>query len=127
MKSHVSMEQNVCPVCGTTFDTGAILFDKRLRESMESKTTTGWSFCPEHGRLRDEGYIALVGIDDARSTRRANGNYDPSDVYRTGKVAHLRREAAARLFAGMSLGDIAFCEDEAIDRLEAMQQASGGS
>ena len=34
-KSHVSLEQHVCLVCGTAFDTGAILLDKRLRASME--------------------------------------------------------------------------------------------
>ena len=33
-KSHVSLEQHVCLVCGTAFDTGAILLDKRLRASM---------------------------------------------------------------------------------------------
>lgn len=40
-KSHVSLEQHACLVCGTTFDTGAILLDKRLRASMERHTATG--------------------------------------------------------------------------------------
>lgn len=40
-KSHVSLEQHVCLVCGTAFDTGAILLDKRLRASMERHTATG--------------------------------------------------------------------------------------
>ena len=47
-KSHVSLEQHVCLVCGTAFDTGAILLDKRLRASMERHTATGWGLCPEH-------------------------------------------------------------------------------
>jgi len=42
MKSHVGMEQKVCPVCGQAFDTGVILLDKRLRNSLERKTVTGW-------------------------------------------------------------------------------------
>ncbi len=45
-KSHVSLEQHVCLVCGTAFDTGAVLLDKRLRASMERHTATGWGFAP---------------------------------------------------------------------------------
>ncbi len=123
MKSHVSMEQHVCMVCCTTFDTGAILFDRRLRDSMEAATTTGWGFCREHGRLRDEGYIALVGIDESRSRQRPDGNYDPGDVWRTGRLAHIRRTAAERLF-DVRLPDVAFCQDAVLDALQAMQQAS---
>lgn len=41
-KSHASLEQHVCLVCGTAFDTGRILLDKRLRACMEHHTTTGW-------------------------------------------------------------------------------------
>ena len=33
-KSHVSLEQHVCLVCGKAFDTGTILLDKRLRQSL---------------------------------------------------------------------------------------------
>ena len=63
-KSHVSLEQRVCMVCGTTFDTGCILLDKRLRASMEQHTTTGWGQCTEHQRLFDEGYVApgVIGL-----------------------------------------------------------------
>src|SRR3546814_1103109 len=46
-KSHVSLEQHVCLVCGTAFDTGAILLDKRLRASMERHTKTGWGLREE--------------------------------------------------------------------------------
>ena len=34
-KSHVSLEQHACLVCGVSFDTGSILLDKRLRASMK--------------------------------------------------------------------------------------------
>ena len=62
-KSHVSLEQHVCLVCGTRFDTGAILLDRRLRASMERHTATGWGLCPEHQKLSDEGFVALVECD----------------------------------------------------------------
>ena len=45
-KSHVSLEQHVCLVCGTAFDTGAILLDKRLRASMECHTATAGVCAP---------------------------------------------------------------------------------
>ncbi len=57
-KSHVSMKQHVCLVCGLAFDSGAILLDKRLRASMERHTTTGWSLCVEHQKLADDGFVA---------------------------------------------------------------------
>jgi len=59
-KSHVSLEQHACLVCGSTFDTGSILLDRRLRATMERHTTTDWGLCPEHQRLFSEGFVALV-------------------------------------------------------------------
>ena len=59
-KSHVSLEQHVCLVCGKAFDTGTILLDKRLRASMEHHTKTGWGLCPEHQKLADDGFVALA-------------------------------------------------------------------
>jgi len=45
-KSHVSLEQQLCLVCGTAFDTGNILLDRRLRASMKHHTTTGLGTVP---------------------------------------------------------------------------------
>lgn len=96
-KSHVSMEQHVCPVCGKTFDTGAILLDKRLRKSLEHTTLTGNSLCPDDQEKYDAGYIALVGCDPSKTTV-INGRVEPGNAYRTGNVAHLRREVWQRVF-----------------------------
>lgn len=35
MKSHCSIERKVCPICTKEFDSGAILLDRRLRDSMD--------------------------------------------------------------------------------------------
>ena len=86
-KSHVSLEQHVCLVCGTAFDTGAILLDKRLRASMERHTTTGWGLCPEHQKLFDDGFVALVECDPQRSGSQAGGRMKPEQAYRTGRLA----------------------------------------
>lgn len=72
-KSHVSLEQHVCLVCDTAFDTGAILLEKRLRQSMERYTATGWGLCPEHQKLSDDGFVALVECDPQRSGSQAGG------------------------------------------------------
>ena len=91
MKSHVGMEQKACPVCGQAFDTGAILLDKRLRNTLERKTVTGWDLCPEHAKLWEKGYIALVECDPEKSTF-TDGTIKPPDAYRTGRIAHIREQ-----------------------------------
>ncbi|ENE4777089.1 MULTISPECIES: hypothetical protein [Klebsiella] len=98
-KSHVSLEQHVCLVCGTRFDTGAILLDKRLRASMAHHTATGWGLCPEHQKLADDGFVALVECDPQRSRAAAGtARMKPEQAYRTGRLAHLKREAFAQVF-----------------------------
>lgn len=91
-KSYVSMEQKCCAVCGATFDTGNILLDRRLRESMESTTITGWGLCPDHQKLYDDGYIALVGVDPDKTRITET-------PWRTGHVAHLRASRWSEVFS----------------------------
>lgn len=120
-KSHTGMEQKVCPVCAKAFDTGAILLDKRLRNSLEPKTVTGWDLCPEHEKLWERGYIALVECDPAKS-RFTGGTIKPADAYRTGRIAHIRKAAAARIFDTPIDGPVVFVEPGVVDRLEQLQQ-----
>src|SRR3546814_2187397 len=98
-KSHVSLEQHACLVCGARFDTGAILLDKRLRASMERHTATGWGLCPEHQTLPDAGFVALADCDPQRSASpSAPDRMQPEQPYRPGRFAHLQRALCARLF-----------------------------
>ncbi len=98
-KSHVSMEQHLCLVCVVTFDTGSILLDRHLRASMKRHTTTGWGLCPEHQKLSDDGFVALVECDPQGSGSPAEGGIlKPEQAYRTGRVAHLKREKFAAVF-----------------------------
>lgn len=126
MKSHVGMEQKVCPVCGQAFDTGAILLDKRLRNTLERKTVTGWDLCPEHAKLWEKGYIALVECDPDKS-KLTGGTIKPEDAYRTGRIAHIRKAAAKRIFNVEMTSPVAFVEPGVVDMLEKMQEgeASG--
>lgn len=93
-KSYVTLEQHVCPVCGKTFDTNALLLDRTLRKTFERHTVTGSSLCPEHKKQSDEGYIHLVGIDEAASSLPLT----PETAYRTGVIAAIRRSAWNKVF-----------------------------
>lgn len=93
-KSHVSIEQHQCPVCLELHNTGAVLLDKRLRPSMEHNTVTGHSLCPEHKKLFDEGYIALV----AAEAPGHKTHLKQEEAVRTGEIAHLRREVFKQMF-----------------------------
>ena len=122
-KSYVSLEQRLCLVCGAPFDTGNLLLDERLRASMKGHTTTGWGLCAEHQKLADDGFVALVECDPQRSgAPAANGNLKPEQAYRTGQLAHLKREVFARLF-NVPIGDrqaCVFVEPGVLDQLQAM-------
>jgi len=98
-KSHVSLEQHVCVVCTMRYETGAILIDRRLRDSLDRHTVTGWGLCPEHRTLFEDGYIALVECNPDRSGNPSPGDLVKSDkAHRTGKVAHLKRDVFNGLF-----------------------------
>lgn len=120
-KSHVSLEQHVCLVCGVAYDTGSILLDKRLRASMEHYTTTGWGLCAEHQKLSDDGFVALVECDPQRSGSPGD-RLKPEQAYRTGRLAHLKRGVFATVFNVPVAADQAcvFVEPGVIERLEAM-------
>lgn len=90
MKSHVSMEQRVCMICTKEYDTGAILIDKRLQDSLDRTTTTGWGICNDCEAMNEKGYVALVGVDASRS-EVINGNIKPEAAYRTGGICHIRK------------------------------------
>ena len=109
-------------VCGTAFDTGAILLDKRLRASMERHTATGWGLCSEHQKLSDDGFVALVECDPQRSGSQAGGRMKPEQAYRTGRLAHPKREVFSRLF-NVPIEDkqaCVFVEPGVIEQLQSM-------
>ena len=122
-KSHVSLEQHVCLVCGVSFDTGSILLDRRLRASMKRHTVTGWGLCLQHQKLSDDGFVALVECDPQRSgSPSGDGNMKPEQAYRTGRLAHLKREVFAKVFNVPIAADqpCVFVEPGVIEQLQAM-------
>jgi hypothetical protein len=115
MKSHVSLGQNICPICGKTHDTGSLLLNKRLEQTLEQRTVTGFGLCEPCKKLEDDGYIALIGIDPLKSQTP----YGPSTVYRTGSVAHLRKTAWDCVFdVSCPTTPFAYCPQEVIELLQ---------
>ena len=128
-KSYVSMETKQCLVCAKEFNVG-ILLDRRLSDSLEPKTLTGYGLCDEHNELFEDGYIALIGIDESKSTVETNGNILPENAYRTGSVAHVKYSVLKGFFnitISKSL-PVIFVEDAVIDKLKectAIENNSG--
>jgi hypothetical protein len=121
-KSHVSMEQKLCPVTGVTWDSGAILLDKRMKQSMERYTTTGMEICPEVKERIKEGFIPMVEADPKKSETLPNGNMNPKGAYRTGRVFYLKVEAFKRMFnAPVPKQEFCYVDIETGNYLEELQ------
>lgn len=97
-KSYVSIAQKVCIVTGNLYDSGEILMDKRMKNSMEHKTTVGMGVCPEVEKLFNKGYVALIEVDSAKSGSGNDKKLSPKDAYRTGNFAYLKRDVFKELF-----------------------------
>lgn len=125
-KSYVTMEQRLCVVCGKTYDTNTILIDKRLKDSFETHTVTGYGLCPDDTKFKDAGYVALIECDESKSkvgTKILNGeevlviaNIDQAS--RTGNHAHVKSDAFMELF-DMPVPEqmIVYVENGMIDKL----------
>jgi hypothetical protein len=127
-KSYVTMEQNVCIVCGKPFDTGALLLDRRLTNRFERYTVTGWGMCPEDAQKHADGFIALVECDEERSNARGKATMNPQDAYRTGTLCHIKAEAFRHVFnAPLPPKGVAFVGPGVIEKLTAMVRPEGAA
>ena len=118
-KSYVSIEKKQCPICGTLHYVG-ILLDRRLRNSMEQSTVTGYDLCPEHKELHESGYIAFIGVANNYHPQDNKGHV--SDAPRTGEYIHMRRELAKQMIPNMPDDHLAqplvFIPQESIDQIK---------
>lgn len=90
-------QQRVCPVCGTTHDVGVILH-RQLKPVLERTTITGYDLCPTCKGKIDEGYIAMVECDPAKSNIEGKQTMQVADAYRTGNMAWISRKAFGEIF-----------------------------
>lgn len=116
------MEEALCPVCTKRHETGALLLETRvwqgkLRQSLDRKTLTGWGLCKECQKKKDEGYVALVVIDEKKSS-----GHELDSVWRTGEVAHLRAEMWDKVFVDAPLPPKGMCfiDEETLTKLKSL-------
>lgn len=91
--------------------------------SMEHYAATGWGLCAEHQKLADDGFATLIECDSQRSGSPAVGaNVKPAQIYRTGRVAHLKHEVFARVFNMPITANqpFVFVESGVIERYQSM-------
>lgn len=113
-KSYVTLVQNICPVCGETFETGELLLDRTLKNSFDKYTVTGLSFCPEHKKMQEEGYQFFIEVKNAPQGEKLS----IEEADRTGRYACIKKEAALHIF-GMETQEINFLEEGVLEQLEA--------
>lgn len=127
-KSYVSLEAKVCPVCGKTHSHNAgILIDRKMRNSLEHETITGYGLCEEHDRLFKKGYVALVEVDESRSEITGEG-IRPENAYRTGRIIHVRKKLVLDMIPslrGTKLGPMAYIKPEVFNYLEKLKESAG--
>ena len=125
-KSYVTLEQAVCPACGKTHDTGALLLDRRLRNLFDMHTPTHFDPCPECKTKLEEGYILLVEVDPTKSEFQEESKIKPQDAYRTGRMISMRRNIFEMIFVlPAPPKGICFIEPEAFTKIERMTAEKG--
>lgn len=124
-KSYVTLAQRQCFICGKEYDTNELLLDKHLRERFERTTLVGNGICPECQKLNDDGYIALVVIQDPLL---GVTNIKMEEAYRTGKIIHLKRSAWEKLFDSPTPDlPMVYIDQELGTKLEELQQSLASS
>lgn len=109
-KSYVSIAQRQCVVCGEVYDTGEILINKRLRDSMDRHTVVGTGLCPVHQKMRDDGYVMLIV---------ANENHE-----RTGALVQVRASVWLNLFnTPAPNGGVAYISPDVLETLQSRMES----
>jgi len=119
-KSHVTMEQKMCPVTGEIWDTQSLLFDKQLRKRFDMNTVTGYAFSPKVQEQIDKGFVALVEIDEKKSTAK-DGKAKMENAWRTGRLCYLREEIAKNIF-GEQIQEMNFINEDQFERIVEMEK-----
>src|SRR5262245_23107364 len=122
-KSYVTLEQQKCVVCVKDFDTNNLLMDMRLRNTFDMHTLTGWGLCPECKGKIDAGYVALVGVDPAKTVADDIHHPKPHEVWRTGDIMFLRASAWERMFdVPVPEKRVAWVDPELVQKLKKLAE-----
>lgn len=122
-KTYVSIETKICPICGVAHSHNTfVLLDKRIRNTLDPKTCTGYALCEEHQSLLDEGYIALIGANNDSNSDTVK----MEEADRTGSLVHLKHNVFNDMF-NMELPDstpFIFVEEQVIEMLKELNNES---
>lgn len=122
----VKMEQHQCPVCLElhTHGTG-ILIHRNFREIPDNQTVTGHSLCEVHAKQYADGYVFLIGVDNAPI--EGKDTLTPREARRTGDIVSIKRHAFDQMFQGVSPGKhgVTFADKEVVDYLKTIQVPEG--
>ena len=113
--SHVALGVTVCPVCDAQQDKDVVL-DRRLKSTLPKRVFTGFELCERCTDMERDGYLALVEI-----LPESPEPYNPETVKKTGRLAHIKREVASKLFS-VQIPDVPliYVEQGVVAKLEAM-------
>lgn len=126
MKPNVTMQQITCRVCGDKFDNGPIPLEMRQRKRYKRKTTTCIGLCPTCTNIYLDGYIALIEVDASKSEVLPDGIVLDSGAYRTGNIAHLKKQTFKAIFTrdwrdmNGKLRRYAFIDQEAFEKMKSI-------
>jgi hypothetical protein len=124
--ANVAMEQKQCIVTGKIYETGAILLKRRPSKDDDGDkfVVTGRGISPEVQEKLDEGYIALVEVDESKSKFESNGTLKQENAFRTGNMSFIKREAFAQLFDCPAPETFAFMQIEVFNYLKEKNDES---
>lgn len=115
MKSYVGMGHDECPICGAKHSE-VVLIDKRVRNTLDHDQTVGISECPECVGKIDNGYVALVAIDESKSKHP----YTPTSAYRTGNIVWIKRDSWGVVFnVPAPSTKFAYCGEDVVGKILA--------
>lgn len=97
MSSYVSVATKACIICGTEYESGEILLDKKMKDKLERTTCTGLGApCPTCDKKYKDKFV-LIGVSDDDANVEGE-RLDAAEVNRTGMVVGIPNELAKEMF-----------------------------
>ena len=116
-KSYVTLENNICQVCGKQHDHNCgILLDLHMRDQFERVTVSGYGLCEECDAHSQSGLIPLIEADNPP----IGSTLKPEEANRTGRIFWISAQLFAKIFNFDSIPPIAFIDQAVGDMLNTI-------
>lgn len=87
----VAIAKHMCPVCGKTHTHNSeILLHKQLK-SIPQDIVTEYGLCEEDQAKFDDGYVALIEVDNEHTNNPKQDKLKLENANRIGTITHIRR------------------------------------